>query len=334
MPKIEKRGNTYRTRVFAGTDADGKKHWKSISHPDPKKLKRLAAEYEDAHREYVTRNTVTAAIRKYIDSKARTFSPATVRVYRSYEKVLEDSYSTFAHTELPNVNRFNLQQLVNQLQDDGKTPKYIRNIYGLVTATLSANDLKAPKVTLPEARQSDLYEPTKDDIRRTIAAARGTTLEIPILLGVHGLRRGEICALRWPDDFDGNSVHISRDVVYGYKQELHTKAPKTARSDRIVPLASEVVELIREQGYVTHMTLAAISHAFPRLLAKNGIPRYRFHDLRHFFASYMHDLGFSDAQIMQMGGWQTDNVMKRVYRYALTDDNFADMVNSAVGDLL
>lgn len=159
-------------------------------------------------------------------------------------------------------------------------------------------------------------------------------MEIPILLGIHGLRRGEICALRYPDDFDGNSVHVSRDVVYGYKQKVFEKPPKTDRSDRLVPLAGEVVNLIATQGYVTKMTLAAISHAFPKLLQKNGIPKYRFHDLRHFFASYMHDQGFSDEQIMKMGGWQTDNVMKRVYRYALTDDTFVKKVNSAVNDLL
>jgi integrase len=45
----------------------------------------------------------------------------------------------------------------------------------------------------------------------------------------------------------------------------------------------------------------------------------RFHDLRHYFASYLHDKGFSDAEIMSLGGWKTDHVMKRVYRHAIKD---------------
>lgn len=48
----------------------------------------------------------------------------------------------------------------------------------------------------------------------------------------------------------------------------------------------------------------------------------------------MHDQGFTDEQIMKMGGWKTDHVMKRVYRYALNDDNFADRVSASMQSLL
>lgn len=47
--------------------------------------------------------------------------------------------------------------------------------------------------------------------------------------------------------------------------------------------------------------------------------KYRFHDLRHYYASTAHYLGIPDAYIMANGGWKTDSVMKRVYREALPD---------------
>ena len=50
---------------------------------------------------------------------------------------------------------------------------------------------------------------------------------------------------------------------------------------------------------------------------KLGIPHFSFHKMRHFFASYMHDLGYSDKQIQEMGGWKTDRVMKTVYTHAM-----------------
>ena len=48
-----------------------------------------------------------------------------------------------------------------------------------------------------------------------------------------------------------------------------------------------------------------------------GLPHFSLHKLRHFFASYMHELGFSDKQIQAAGGWSTDMVMKRVYTHAM-----------------
>ena len=57
-----------------------------------------------------------------------------------------------------------------------------------------------------------------------------------------------------------------------------------------------------------------------RETTRQTIPSFGVHRLRHFFASYMHDLGYSDAIIQALGGWSTDNVMKSVYRHALNED--------------
>jgi integrase len=59
------------------------------------------------------------------------------------------------------------------------------------------------------------------------------------------------------------------------------------------------------------------------LLRRAGIPedqRFRLHDCRHFFVSYCHDvLKLSDAEIIKLSGHETDSIMKRVYRHAVTD---------------
>ena len=44
---------------------------------------------------------------------------------------------------------------------------------------------------------------------------------------------------------------------------------------------------------------------------------YRFHDLRHYYASINHALGIPDQYIMEMGGWKTDRTLKAVYRNTL-----------------
>lgn len=41
------------------------------------------------------------------------------------------------------------------------------------------------------------------------------------------------------------------------------------------------------------------------------------HKLRHYFASKMSTMNIPDADIIQMGGWETDHVMKTIYRHSM-----------------
>lgn len=43
--------------------------------------------------------------------------------------------------------------------------------------------------------------------------------------------------------------------------------------------------------------------------------------LRHYFASKMSSMNIPEADIMRMGGWETDYVMKGVYRHSMMEKN-------------
>ena len=258
-------------------------------------------------------------IERYIWQKTPVLSPNTVNGYDTIKDLLRKHYGWFYQTVIWDVGRNELQSLVNEMVKDGRSPKYIRNVYGLVTAVLRENDVQIPKVTLPKVGKPDLYEPTLEDVKTVIKAVRGTDLEIPVLFAVHGLRQGEICALRYPKDFNGQTVHVAGNIALNSDQVPVRKAPKTAESDRYVRITRNLADMVAEQGFVTKMSPKILSQSFARFVKRNALPPMRFHDIRHFFASYLHDQGFSDAQILRLGGWKTDSVMKRVYRYALSD---------------
>jgi integrase len=57
--------------------------------------------------------------------------------------------------------------------------------------------------------------------------------------------------------------------------------------------------------------------ALHRYQEQLGIPAFRFHDLRHFFASYSHLQGMPEAAILSTGGWKSDHVMKSIYRHEM-----------------
>jgi hypothetical protein len=48
----------------------------------------------------------------------------------------------------------------------------------------------------------------------------------------------------------------------------------------------------------------------------------------------MHDLGYSDKQIQEFGGWKTDEVMKTVYQHAMKMDEVKKNIAVNIGNLL
>ena len=73
-----------------------------------------------------------------------------------------------------------------------------------------------------------------------------------------------------------------------------------------------------------------ITNRFMRLMKKNNMPHFRFHDLRHYCASIQHALGIPDSYIMQRGGWGSDAVLKSVYRHTL--ENKENEMNQKIND--
>ena len=333
MAKIEKLpSGTYRTRIYIGKDADGRKHWKTMTHSDPIRLKRLAAEFEDEHRDKKQSGTIQTAIERYISAKSAVLSPATHQGYNCYLRALKREYGPFLTNKVDMARQQTYQALINQMIRDGKSVKYVGNIKGLIDASFRFAEYTPPQVKLPARKKPDLYNPTINDCRYLLEVVAGTDLDVPVRLAIHGLRRSEICGLTM-EDVQPGCVHVHAATVRGTKGFTSKPTPKTADSDRFVPIDAELYALIQKQGYVVKITPDALTKKFRQMLARAGMEHFRFHDLRHFFASYMHDQGFTDAQIMKIGGWKTDSVMKRVYRYALIDEDVQKKAAAALSTL-
>lgn len=132
-----------------------------------------------------------------------------------------------------------------------------------------------------------------------------------------GLRRSEICALTISDLSPENVLTIDKAKVQDANKEWVIKSTKTTDSTRTIVIPEYVAGLIREQGYVYDGFPGLIYKKLVDTQDKLGIKHFSLHKMRHFFASYMHKLGYSDKQIQEMGGWKTDGVMKTVYQHAM-----------------
>lgn len=251
--------------------------------------------------------------KEYIKNRKDVVSPATIRTYNIKIKQLSD---VFLKSNIYDITSETVQREVNRFAKD-HAPKTTKSLYGFISSVLSAYrpNLRL-RVKLPQAIIKEKYEPSESDVKRILEAVKGTEYSIPFQLGVFGCRRGEICALDI-SDLTGNELRIHRSKVYLDGKWITKETPKTDASNRTLYLPDNLVKEINEKGYIYKGYPAALLKAINRHQDKLGIERFRFHALRSYFASYAHSMGIPDADILAIGGWETDAVMKRIYRKSM-----------------
>ena len=172
------------------------------------------------------------------------------------------------------------------------------------------------RTTLPQSIQKSRYLPNSEDIKAILEYVKGTEDSVAFQLGVLSLRRSEICALEM-SDLKGNELHIHSNMVYNRKW-LIKESPKTDAGNRIVYLPESLVKEINEQGYLFRYSPNKLNEHLQRVQKELNIPRFRFHDLRHYFASYAATI-MPEADAMALGGWKSDYIFKRIYRESMAE---------------
>ena len=304
----------YRVRAYVGNGV-----YKSFTAATKAKAERAASEYIDNHVGAKGTMTLERAIQIYITSREAALSPSTIRGYVTIQRELLKNHKELCNTSIDLITSLDIQRVITDLIERKRTPKTVRNYHGLISSAMSLQGVRMPDIRLPEKIQSDIYIPSESLVKRLVGLVKGTELELPVLLAISiPARRGEICGLR-AEDLDGNVIHIHRSIAEDKNYEWVEKSPKTYESDRFVALPDDIAEMFRKKGCATTLTPDEVSAKFRWLLKKNGLPHFRFHDLRHFGCSYMHSIGIPDAYIQKRGGWSTDSVMKKIYRHTLAD---------------
>lgn len=252
--------------------------------------------------------------KEYIQNKKGVVSPATIRTYNTKLDQLSEG---FRNENIYEIDSNKVQSEISLFAED-HAPKTTKTLYGFISSVLTAYrpSLKL-RVTLPQNIVKKEYEPTNEDIKKLLEQAKNTAYSVPFQLGILGCRRAEICAASI-DDLDGNKLWIHRAKVYNGKWTIK-ESPKTDASNRIILLPDSLADQIRKQGYIYNGHPNALNKAIHRYQKKLGIPDFKFHALRSYFASYAHSLGIPDADIMAIGGWETDHIMKKVYRKSMEE---------------
>lgn len=329
----------WRVQVFSHTIIkDGKKKniYKSFTAPTKKEAEYLAASYKMEHEatDNADNITIESAINQYIDSRESVLSPETIKEYRNLAK---NNLKSIKKLRVCDITQHDIQHAINE--DASRiSPKTVRNVHGLLSATLKEyRPGMVLHTSLPKKKKPELYIPTEKEIKLLLDYVKDTDMEIPVMLAAFGpMRRGEICALT-ADDIEGNTIHVNKSLALNTDNEWVVKPPKTVAGIRDIEMPDFVISKIQgKTGRIVTITPAAVSERFRKLIRKiPGTNVYRFHDLRHYCASFLHYKGIPDKAIMMRAGWETDAVLRNVYLHMLSDEdsNLQKKVNEMFSDI-
>ena len=160
------------------------------------------------------------------------------------------------------------QKLISTNPTDGCAPPKLEH---REMKTLSAEQLAA---FLHEARESGVFELYYIELAT-------------------GLRRGELLGLKWEDiDLEGGTIQVRRQIAR-IDGEVVEAPLETKNSYRSVSIGQDAVEILKEQRSKTNSEYVfpsptggpispdSVLHMLHRVLKRAGLPKIRFHDMRH-----------------------------------------------------
>ena len=136
-----------------------------------------------------------------------------------------------------------------------------------------------------------------------------------------GLRRGELLGLKWADvDLDRGILKIQRAI--SRQNGKVVEAPlKTKNAYRTLPLSADAIDVLKAQKNKVGsservfpsptggpMSPDSVLHMLHRVLKRAGLPRIRFHDLRHPYVKHTTKKYNSEKQKTQTTNLSADSL--------------------------
>lgn len=168
--------------------------------------------------------------------------------------------------------------------------------FAVVQKIITENPCK--NVSLPKIEHKEMQTIPADQLQAFLTEAKATGVyEMYYIELATGLRRGELLGLKWQDIDWKNGIMKVRRQVARVDGEIVEAPLKTKNSYRTVSISPQAVEVLKEQKQKTNdqyvfpspnggpISPDSVNNMLKRVLERAGIPKVRFHDLRHTFAT-------------------------------------------------
>ena len=215
---------------------------------------------------------------------------------------------------LDQINRNKIDEITDAKQAEGVTNATVNRVLEVLRAILrrSVEDWewldRVPKVRL-------LPEPTRrirwlrpDEAERLLATLPAHLADMAAFSLATGLRRANVTGLQW------SQVDLIRRLAW-----VHPDQAKARRAIS-VPLNADAVLIVRKwMGlHPTHVfsfngrpIIQVSTKAWYKALERAGITNFKWHDLRHTWASWHVQSGTPLYALQELGGWESSEMVRK-----------------------
>jgi len=292
-------------------------------------------------------------------------SPTTMREYKRLAD--QTVRPEVGHLRLSKLSTRDLDRLYAKLTAKGNKPTTVRRVHALISAALHQAERweyvgqnVARRASPPPVHAAQVEAPKPEEVQAILIAAEAVepTLAVLLLLGaLTGARRGELCALRWPDiDFNAGTLTIARSVYEVTGGGWAEKGTKTHQA-RTIGLDDLGMELLRRHrsavdalgrslelevlpdGFVFSRSPVGAEPIRPdvvtkfmtRVAKKAGVDTH-LHALRHFSATQGIAAGYDPVTVGRRLGHADPSITLRVYSHVVEqrDKELAAAVGSTL----
>jgi integrase len=247
------------------------------------------------------------AVVRFLQEVARGSSAEDQSRLRWLDEYLRDK-------ALSDINRDLLERIIAAKVKEGAKPATVNRILQLVRAIVRKAALdwewldKVPRFRILKEPKRRVRFLTRNEAERLLAALPAHLVAMARFSLETGLRQANVSGLRW------SQVDLSRRCAW-----IHPDQAK-ARKAIAVPLTAAAVVVIRQQigkcethvfSYRGRSIRQVNTKAWRAALKRVGIADFRWHDLRHTWASWHVQSGTPLHVLQELGGWETAEMVRR-----------------------
>jgi len=242
----------------------------------------------------------------------------------------------FSHMYVDEIRHMHIDEIIQQRFKEGVTNATVNRLLQKLRAVLNIAhkewEVKCgpPYIKLlkePKKRVRWLSEP---EALRLVKALPSHIADMATLALETGLRESNITLLRWEQvDFSQRIIYIEGDDILKSEQAF------------VVPLSDSAVDVIKRQigkhssrvfTYKGNPIRRANTKAFKNVCAELGIEDFRWHDLRHTWATWHVQRGTPLEVLQELGGWSDYKMVKRYAHF--THQHLKQYVNRSPSGLV
>jgi integrase len=285
------------------------------------------------------RITVSALLDRYIEDVASpSLRPKTLESYLSL--INNHINPGLGGERVTKVSASQLQSFYTSLREKGLSERTVQFCHSIIHKLLAT----AMKWELVSRNVADLVEKPKvkrkaPKIWTTEQANRFLSLvkdhrfhPIYVLAIATGAREGELLGIHHEEiNWESGTIHIKHAVQYLVGKGVVLTEPKTELAKRPIPLPDYALTVLREhcerqsnkQGFVfvtknnTPFSPRNLVRHFKEVIKENGLPDIRFHDLRHYHASFLLSRGVNPKVVQERLGHSQISLTMDTYSHTI-----------------